>query len=215
MQANGVDQSIATSMFNTIHDVLTERYEDVYSDEGLHLSNDEQHKLVQGWLSVFARLAHVDNITSIINTYTNPGDMFQYSQSGIEFQLSYLNELVNRGIFVESVEYPRWVPHLPMKQRGGDVDIVIQSLGKRIAVELKSHDWSKQSNITGRSIQDDVNQLRRNLAAIEPDSGSRMFDGVRLLYPRGVPSNVRTKVDEALTQLKNDDRDQSIEYDEY
>jgi hypothetical protein len=214
MNSNGVDQNTANNLFATIHEVLVERYEDAHNGEGHKLNTDEQHRLIQDGLSIFAKLSHLPNFATVINTYINPGDMFQYSQTGIEFQLSYLNKLVDQGIRVEAVEVPRWVPSLPERQRGGDVDIVINSLGKRIAVELKSHDWNKTSNIQGDFIMNDIKQLRRNLDAIDPQSNEKMFAGVRLVYPRDIPLVAKSKINKALSQLRIEYNNQSIEFDE-
>jgi hypothetical protein len=74
--------------------------------------------------------------------------------------------------------------------------------GKRIANELKAHDWSYESVVKGTWISPDFAQLRKNAESYEPGSATSMFDAVRLVLPAGAPAHIHQLLNKNMAVLQ-------------
>lgn len=202
-QGVAVGVTVATQWMTNIVQIFVDEQDGAVDAEQRRVTPAETLADARFLLEQIVSVASVPNIGSLIDTYiANGGADSHHARSGTHFQMRVLQAFVeNNAVTIEAVEYPRYTP---ATGQTGDVDIVTIESGKRVANELKAHDWTLDSVKKGSWIEADFAQLIKNITAFEPGQDRPMFDVVRLILPSDVPESLKRRIAEKIATTRND-----------
>ncbi len=200
-QGVAVGVTVATQWMTNIVQIFVDEQDGAVDAEQRRVTPAETLADARFLLEQIVSVASVPNIGSLIDTYiANGGPDSHHARSGTHFQIRVLQAFAeNSNVTIEAVEYPRYTP---ATGQTGDVDIVTIESGKRVANELKAHDWTLDSVKKGSWIDADGAQLCKNILATEPGQSTQMFDVVRLVLPSGAPDALKRRIAAKLASLR-------------